>query len=178
LNVNLLKRQVHGEIPELSMNMQIQTTRIVPLMQRAAALVMLVGSVGAVAVPLSAQAAPSAHQAHSSCLNCGTVVSVHTYQRPAAHGSGLGIATGAVAGGLLGNQIGGGNGRTLATVAGAVGGGYAGNVVEKRMRSTTVTQVRVRMKNGSVRSFSEPAASRWYVGERVRVTNGALTARG
>jgi outer membrane lipoprotein SlyB len=44
----------------------------------------------------------------------------------------------------------------LATVAGAVGGGYAGNVVEKRMRSTTVTHVRVRMKNGSVRSFSEP----------------------
>jgi uncharacterized protein YcfJ len=40
-----------------------------------------------------------------------------------------------VLGGLIGNQIGGGNGRALATVAGAVGGGYAGNEVEKRMRN-------------------------------------------
>lgn len=41
-----------------------------------------------------------------------------------------GTAIGAIAGGLLGNQIGGGRGRTLATVAGAVGGGYAGNRIE------------------------------------------------
>ncbi|MFC5476218.1 glycine zipper 2TM domain-containing protein [Paraherbaspirillum soli] len=43
----------------------------------------------------------------------------------------LGIATGAVIGGLLGHQVGGGNGRTLATVAGVVGGGYLGNTVAK-----------------------------------------------
>jgi uncharacterized protein YcfJ len=42
----------------------------------------------------------------------------------------VGTAIGAVAGGLLGNQVGGGRGRTLATVAGAVGGGYAGNRIE------------------------------------------------
>jgi uncharacterized protein YcfJ len=41
-----------------------------------------------------------------------------------------GTAIGAVAGGLLGNQIGGGKGKTLATVAGAVGGGYAGNRIQ------------------------------------------------
>ena len=38
-----------------------------------------------------------------------------------------GTAIGAVAGGLLGSQIGGGTGRTLATVGGAAAGGYAGN---------------------------------------------------
>src|SRR3569832_1466592 len=38
-----------------------------------------------------------------------------------------GTAIGAVAGGLLGHQIGGGTGRTLATVGGAAAGGYAGN---------------------------------------------------
>jgi uncharacterized protein YcfJ len=52
----------------------------------------------------------------------------------AAPTSGVGIAAGAVIGGLLGNQVGGGNGRTLATIAGAVGGGYIGNEVEKRNR--------------------------------------------
>ena len=32
-------------------------------------------------------------------------------------------------GGLLGNQVGGGNGKKVATVAGALMGGYAGNEV-------------------------------------------------
>jgi outer membrane lipoprotein SlyB len=124
------------------------------------------------------QAAPSGHGSAARCTSCGTVVSIHTYQRAAAHGSGLGVAGGAVVGGLLGNQIGGGTGRTLATVAGAVGGGYAGNEIEKNVRKTTVTQVRVRMDNGSVRNFTESGGSRWHSGQHVRVRNGALTSRG
>jgi uncharacterized protein YcfJ len=44
----------------------------------------------------------------------------------------VGIGTGAVIGGLIGNQIGGGNGKKLATVAGIIGGGYLGNEVAKR----------------------------------------------
>ncbi len=129
--------------------------------------------------PIAAQATQSHHSTRASaCQRCGKVISSHTYQRPAAQGSGLGIATGAVVGGLLGNQVGGGNGRTLATVAGAVGGGYAGNVIEKRARSTTVTSVRVRMNNGSIRTFTESGNSRRYSGQSVRVVNGALRARG
>ena len=58
---------------------------------------------------------------------------VYQQQQPArAANSPVGIATGAVVGGLLGNQIGGGNGRTLATVAGAVGGGYIGNMAGQK----------------------------------------------
>ena len=41
----------------------------------------------------------------------------------------VGTGIGAVAGGLLGNQIGGGNGKKLATVAGVLLGGYTGNEV-------------------------------------------------
>lgn len=51
----------------------------------------------------------------------------------------VGTAIGAVAGGLLGNQIGGGKGKTLATVAGAVGGGYAGNRIEEHRRQANTT---------------------------------------
>ena len=51
-----------------------------------------------------------------------------------------GTAIGAVVGGVLGNQVGGGKGKTLATVAGAVGGGYAGNRIEKSRQHGTVTQ--------------------------------------
>ena len=46
----------------------------------------------------------------------------------------VGIGTGAVIGGLIGNQIGGGNGKKLATVAGIIGGGMIGNEVANRNR--------------------------------------------
>lgn len=51
---------------------------------------------------------------------------------PVAQNSPIGIGVGAVVGGLLGNQVGGGNGKTLATIAGAVGGGYIGNEIAKK----------------------------------------------
>jgi uncharacterized protein YcfJ len=61
-----------------------------------------------------------------------------------------GTVLGAVAGGLLGNQIGGGNGKKIATVAGAVGGGYAGNKVQEGMQNRdtyTTTQTRCNTVN-------------------------------
>lgn len=52
---------------------------------------------------------------------------------PAAQkNSALGIGIGAVVGGVLGNQFGSGDGKTLATIAGAVGGGYVGNEIAKK----------------------------------------------
>jgi uncharacterized protein YcfJ len=42
----------------------------------------------------------------------------------------LGTATGAVVGGLLGNQVGKGNGKKVATVGGAVAGGMIGRKVQ------------------------------------------------
>jgi uncharacterized protein YcfJ len=50
----------------------------------------------------------------------------------ASQNSPVGIATGAVVGGIIGSQVGGGNGKTLATIAGAVGGGYVGNEIARR----------------------------------------------
>jgi len=58
-----------------------------------------------------------------------------------------GTAIGAVAGGLLGSQIGGGTGRTLATVGGVAAGGYAGNQVQKNMQEKdTVSRTERRCK--------------------------------
>ncbi|HJV87933.1 MAG TPA: glycine zipper 2TM domain-containing protein [Noviherbaspirillum sp.] len=54
---------------------------------------------------------------------------------PVAQNSPVGIGIGAVVGGLLGNQVGHGNGRALATVAGAIGGGYIGNEIAKKNQS-------------------------------------------
>lgn len=50
-----------------------------------------------------------------------------------------GTAIGAVAGGVLGNQVGGGKGKTLATVGGAVAGGVVGNQVQKAHQDDNAT---------------------------------------
>jgi len=130
---------------------------------------------GLASVPLAAQASPAHHSnGYAECANCGTVVSTHTYERAAERASGVGAAGGAVLGGLLGNQVGSGRGRTLATIAGAVGGGYAGNHVERNMHSVTYTDVRVRMANGGIRTFTEQGRPRFANGEHVRVQHGRL----
>jgi uncharacterized protein YcfJ len=51
-----------------------------------------------------------------------------------------GTLAGAVIGGVLGNQVGGGNGKKLATVGGAVAGGYAGNKVQEGMQERNTYQ--------------------------------------
>src|SRR5690606_17779594 len=106
----------------------------------------------------------------ASCSNCGRVESVRAVQT-AAKPSGVGVVGGAVVGGLLGNQVGGGSGRTLATVAGAVGGGYAGTEIEKRTRTATTYEVRVRMEDGNVRTFPYNGQPPWSTGDRVRVVD-------
>lgn len=100
-----------------------------------------------------------------------------------------GTAVGAVVGGLLGNQVGGGTGKKIATVAGAVGGGYAGNQVQGRMQAKdtyTTTETRCSMVTdthekvvgydvrydlggqiGTVRMDRDP-------GDRIPVKNGQL----
>lgn len=115
-------------------------------------------------------------QAAAVCYSCGRVESVQAIKQAAAP-SGIGMVAGAVLGGVLGNQVGGGSGRKIATVAGAVGGGYAGNEVEKNSRASTTYQVRVRMEGGEVRSFPYPQQPAWSVGDRVRVVDGRLSAR-
>lgn len=69
---------------------------------------------------------------------CRDVVVNHTAPPKDQHNI-AGTAIGAIAGGLLGNQVGGGKGRTLATVAGAAAGGYAGNRIENSHHKAQVT---------------------------------------
>jgi uncharacterized protein YcfJ len=52
-----------------------------------------------------------------------------------------GTALGAVAGGLLGNQVGGGSGKKIATAAGAVGGAVAGRKIQENQQNKTETVI-------------------------------------
>ncbi|PIF92862.1 glycine zipper 2TM protein [Acidovorax sp. 62] len=96
---------------------------------------------------------PVAQRSVSICKTCGQVESVQAIEQ-AAPATGVGAVAGGVLGAVVGNQIGKGNGRTAATVLGAVGGGYAGHQIEKRTRTQTTYQVRVRMEDGSSRVFT------------------------
>lgn len=109
------------------------------------------------------------------CGNCGVIEAIHEVNTRAS-GSGVGAAGGAVVGGLLGNQVGGGHGKQLATVLGAVGGAVAGNQIEGSVRATRSYNIVVRLDNGKTRTVHQSAAPNWRQGDRVRVVNGALRA--
>jgi outer membrane lipoprotein SlyB len=119
--------------------------------------------------------AEASARAANACATCGKVESV-TAIKQKGEGTGLGVVGGAVVGGLVGSQIGGGSGKNVATVLGAVGGGVAGNEIEKHQRATTVYQVKVRMDDGSLRTVTQNAAP--AIGQKVTVEGSTLRARG
>lgn len=121
-------------------------------------------------------ASTAASKAAAPCAVCGKVIGVHAIEAEAKP-SGVGVVAGAVVGGLLGNQVGGGSGKTLATVAGAVGGGYAGNEIEKRTRKAVAYEAEVQMETGERQTFRFDTQPPWKTGDRVRVADGALVAR-
>jgi len=82
---------------------------------------------------LAAGAGPAAYaQSSDTAPRTRTVCeNVEVRDQPKDQHRIAGTAIGAVAGGLLGHQVGGGKGKTLATVGGAVAGGYAGNKIQQ-----------------------------------------------
>jgi len=114
---------------------------------------------------------PLATQPAAVCSTCGVIEGVREVTVK-GKGTGLGAVAGGVVGGAVGNQIGKGNGRTAMTVLGAIGGGLAGNEIEKRTRSETLYEVRVRMDDGSLRTFQQKTAP--TPGSRVTVDGNTL----
>lgn len=111
------------------------------------------------------------------CAECGVIESVRVIN-DAKEASGIGLVGGAVVGGLLGNQVGGGRGKDVATVVGAVGGAVAGNEIEKRSGSTQHYEITVRFDDGSSRVFNEASPPAWQPGDHVRVIDGAIRSNG
>jgi len=110
----------------------------------------------------------------SRCGNCGTVVAVQQVKHKDKH-LGAGTAIGAIAGGVLGNQVGKGDGRTAATVGGAVAGGAIGHQVEKSNRDTSYSwRFSVDMDNGRRVTVMQADNPDVQNGDRVRVRNGRI----
>lgn len=106
----------------------------------------------------------------------GVVNSIQMTPASASTGIGVGAVIGGVAGGLAGNQVGGGNGKTVATVAGVVGGAMIGNQIEQSNRAQTPAsyQISVRTDNGSYQTISQDTLADLRVGDRARIENGRV----
>lgn len=113
-------------------------------------------------------------RAARSCANCGVIETINEIEVK-GEGNYLGMIAGGLAGALLGRQVGGGTGKTVATVAGAAGGVYVGNEVEKRVKSTKHYEVIVRLENGGTQTITYAEQPTFPVGTRVKVANGVLT---
>jgi outer membrane lipoprotein SlyB len=116
-----------------------------------------------------------AQESSNWCGSCGNVESIRQITSR-AQGSGVGAGAGAILGGLLGNQVGSGHGRQLATVAGAVGGAVVGNQVEGNMKANHSYEIRVRLDDGTLRTFHQQSVPQWRTGDRVRIVKGSLRA--
>ena len=108
----------------------------------------------------------------------GYVESVEVVPGDSRSGPGIGAIGGAIAGGVLGNQVGHGTGRAAATIGGAVAGGVIGNEVQKRVNrgDETMYRFRVRMDDGSYQTYTQEQHDNIRPGDRVRVENGRVWA--
>lgn len=113
---------------------------------------------------------------NGSCPDCAKVTAV-TVSEKEGEGSALGVIAGGVAGALLGNQVGGGTGRDLATIAGAAGGAYAGRKIEQRVKSAKVWDVSVQYADGNKANFKFDHDPGLRVGDTVQRSGESIVRR-
>jgi len=120
---------------------------------------------------------PPPPQVAAICRECAVIEDVREVEI-AGQASGAGAVGGAVVGGVIGHQVGGGRGKDVATVLGALGGGLAGNQIEKNAKKTKEYQIFVRYEDGTKGLFTQPTPPSWRIGDKVKVINGVIQARG
>jgi outer membrane lipoprotein SlyB len=98
---------------------------------------------------------------------------VREVTQPGEH-TAIGPIAGGVAGAVVGNQFGHGNGKKVMTVLGALGGAFAGKHIEKQARATQRWEVEVRHDNGVQETLLSDVAPPYHAGDRVRVVDGRL----
>ena len=109
-------------------------------------------------------------------VSYGTLVSVRPVKiQGGDENNVIGAIGGAVLGGFLGNTIGGGSGRSLATAGGAVLGGVAGQGVQGAVNKSDGVELEIRKDDGNtIMVVQKQAASRYSVGQRVAMaTDGS-----
>ena len=110
-------------------------------------------------------------------VRVGTVTGVRPIVIKNDATTGAGMVAGGALGGVAGNSVGGGNGRTLAIVGGAILGALAGNAVEDQAGRTDGLEITVRLDNGEMRVIAQAGDIPIVVGQRVQLVSGAGPTR-
>lgn len=112
-------------------------------------------------------------QAYTVNYQLGKIYSMNVIGVPQSAGtSGGGAIVGGLAGGVIGNQFGKGNGRKAMTVVGALAGGLIGNGVEASSNTVNVPhyELFIALHNGQQLRIIEPTqGNNFYPGQYVKV---------
>jgi len=111
-----------------------------------------------------------------ACASCGIVRSVTAVTNPGTS-TGVGGVIGGLVGGVAGNQVGGGDGKKLATVAGVIGGAVLGNKLEKDRNGTSYFEVSIDMEVGGQRVITIANAQGINPGTAVTVIGNDISLR-
>lgn len=119
--------------------------------------------------------AAQARQVHT--VTYGTVVSVRPVTIQGGDGTNVaGTLGGAVVGGFLGNTIGGGSGRNLATATGVVGGAVVGQGVQSSMNRSAGIELEIRRDDGTnIVVVQAQGSSQFHSGQRVAIATRGTT---
>lgn len=107
----------------------------------------------------------------------GTLVSVRPVTIQGGDGTNAaGAIGGAVVGGFLGNTVGGGRGRNLATATGVVGGAVAGQSIQSSMNRSSGVELEVRRDDGTnIIVVQAQGSSQFRAGQRVAIATSGST---
>ena len=127
--------------------------------------------------PAVADTLGETRKADGACNDCGVVEAINEIQVK-RKGLSLGSLVGGTAGVLLSNQVGIGDGNTVAMVAGAAGGAHVGSEIDSNIHRIVRYWVRVRMNDGTPRICYQLKIPTFEIGDLVRIVNGQIVAAG
>ncbi|HSO07503.1 MAG TPA: glycine zipper 2TM domain-containing protein [Pelomicrobium sp.] len=137
----------------------------------------LAGCAGFGGTQYGEQSAPVATAGTPETARYGTVTGLELVQVDQDAKFGVGTVVGAVAGGILGHQFGGGSGKTLLTIGGTLAGAAAGTAAESKLNKQDAQKVTVDMQTGGRLTIVQPPDSRLWKGMKVQVIGSGETAR-
>lgn len=109
----------------------------------------------------------------------GVVEQINPTQLQSVQHQGIGAVVGGIAGAGLGNLVGRGTGRDVATLLGAIGGGMLGNQIQQNDYEQPLPgqQVVVRTDSGVIVAVTQPVDPALYPGMRVYLEGSGMGAR-
>jgi len=162
----------------MSMTHTRRSSRRVVRILMAGALIGTMAALAGCANPRASSGVYSYGQAQrEQIVRLGTVISVRNVVIQDDKTSGVGVVGGGAMGGVLGNAVGGGSGRSIMTVGGVILGSIAGDAIENQVTRTNGLEITVRLDNGETRVVAQAADVPINAGQRVRMISGGGPTR-